>query len=184
MPRWLLVALFVVVTGTSVAQPNGLPTPFTRPISVENMAKELLRAGVAHWKVVLAQSITEAGWTYNSYLFRQTNNFIGMRVPGSRPSMRTDHYRGYSKYDRWEDCVKDVKIWQDHFWRGGSQSAYISRMHNVWAESPAYRLSLISIVARLEQMIAAYVEQYQDHFNFVIISAYLQYYQLQQTKPF
>lgn len=167
---------------SAFGQPAGITPPFTRPISVEHMAKELMRAGVAHWQVVLAQSITEAGWQYNSYLFRETNNFIGMRVPGSRPSMRTDHYRGYSKYARWEDCVQDVKIWQSHFWKGGTQMAYISRMHNVWAESPAYRLTLISIVKRLEHLIAQYVDQYQDHFNFVIINAYYQYYQLQQPK--
>lgn len=181
MRGWLLIG-FVFLSVWVLAQPPKMPTPFTRPISVENMAKELMRAGVAHWKVVLAQSITEAGWQYNSYLFRETNNFIGMRVPGSRPSMRTDHYRGYSKYARWEDCVKDVKIWQSHFWKGGTQMAYIARMHNVWAESPAYRLALISIVKRLEHLIAQYVEQYQDHFNFVIINAYYQYYQLQQPK--
>lgn len=183
MKRISLLCLFIgfgylpaeASTTRSVSYP-----PATRPITVENMTKELLRHGVAHWKVVLAQSITEAGWAYNSYLFKQTNNFIGMRVPGSRPSMRTDHYRGYSKYARWEDCVIDVKIWQKHFWQGGTQAAYITRMHNVWAESPTYRLVLLSIIKRIEQLLAQYVDDYRDHFNFMVINAYLQYYQLQQ----
>lgn len=180
----ILLLLFSLGAVTTKAQEVNFRVPFTRPISVENMTKELLRQGVAHWIVVLAQSITEAGWQYDSYLFRHTNNFIGMRVPGNRPSMRTDRFRGYSQYARWEDCVKDVKIWQDHFWQGGSQLAYINRMHNVWAQSPLYRIVLLSIIDRLEQMITSYVEHQRNHFNFVIIRAYLHYYQLQRKSVF
>jgi hypothetical protein len=178
------LCIFALITGLLVATPaisTPFVVPYTRPISVENMSKELVRQGVAHWIVVLAQSIVESGWQYDSGLFRLTNNFIGMRVPKNRPSMRDSIFKGYSSYARWEDCVHDVLLWQSHNWDGGSRLEYISLMQNIWAESPAYRLALLNIVRRLERMLDTYREQNQNHFNFMLLQAYQHMYLSKQS---
>jgi hypothetical protein len=174
-----IIALFTLCQ--LYAQP-AITLPPTRPITVENLAKELHRQGVDQWIVVLAQGIIESGWEFDSNLFRETNNFIGMRVPGGRPSMRNGEFKGYSTYARWEDCVADIRLWQDHNWRGRSHSGYISMMQLIWAESPLYLSALYAISRRLEKQTALYVESNLDHFNFMVLWAYWNYYQLQNVR--
>lgn len=175
-----ILVFFITLLPSTAGTASNFVVPYTRPISVEDMSKELMRQGIAHWMVVLAQSIVEAGWQYDSGLFRLTNNFIGMRVPNNRPSMRDSIFRGYSSYARWEDCVHDVRLWQSHNWKGGSRLDYISLMQNIWAESPAYRLALLNIVKRLERLVEIYREQNKNHFNFMVMQAYQHTYMSQQ----
>lgn len=120
-------------------------------ITVDNLAMELQRQGVAHWKVVLAQAIVETGWEFDSPLFLKTNNFIGMRVPSSRPSRRIGEHKGYSAYATWQDCVADVKLWQDHFWKGGSREQYIAKIGRVWAEVADYTSHLTKLIAKFDR---------------------------------
>jgi flagellum-specific peptidoglycan hydrolase FlgJ len=127
------------------------PQADTATITVDNLARELQRQGIVYWRVVLAQAIVETGWEFNSALYRQTNNFIGMRIPGSRPSTRSGEHRGYSKYARWQDCVADIKIWQDHFWKGGTRDQYIAKLHRVWAQAPDYAAHLHKLVREFDE---------------------------------
>lgn len=151
------------------------------PLTVTNLGKELLRQGVDQWEVVLAQGITESGWAFNSDVCRNANNFIGMRLAYGRSTTRIGTYRGYSQYETWQDCVRDIKLWQEHNWHGGSRTAYISLMHRIWAESPAYRLALLTISNRIDRMVENYIRNNKNHFNFFILYCYLNYYQY--TKP-
>jgi len=121
-------------------------------ITIENLAKELQRQGIVHWRVVLAQAVVEAGWSFESNVFRNSNNFIGMRVPAARPSRRVGTYNGYSAYATWQDCVADIRLWQQHFWKGGSREDYIAKLHRVWAEDPAYGSLLQKLVVKFETM--------------------------------
>jgi uncharacterized protein YukE len=147
----------------------------THEISVELLAKSLIRHDVLHWKVVLAQAVTESGWEFNSGLYRMTHNFIGMRIPGNRESTRSGRMNGYSTYDSWEDCVRDIKLWQQSFWKGGTSMEYINLMNRIWAESPDYKSALIHIKRQLDKSITDYMEHNRDDFNYKILMAYLEY---------
>jgi Mannosyl-glycoprotein endo-beta-N-acetylglucosaminidase len=144
-------------------------------ISVELLAKALIRHDLHQWKIVLAQAVTESGWEFSSGLYRTTHNFIGMRIPGNRESARSGRMNGYSTYDSWEDCVQDIKLWQDSFWKGGSYMGYINLMNRIWAESPDYKSALINIKYQLDKAISDYMEHNRDDFNYKILMAYLEY---------
>jgi len=124
-------------------------------MTIENLAAELIRQDVDHWRVVLAQAIVESGWNFDSYLFRHTNNFIGMRIPYARKSTRVGSYKGYSVYATWKDCVKDIKLWQESNWEGGSEEEYIALMHKIWSESPQYYSAVNSVMRRVDRLLLA-----------------------------
>ncbi len=124
-------------------------------MTIENLAEELIRQDVDHWRVVLAQAIVESGWNFDSYLFRHTNNFIGMRIPYARESTRVGSFKGYSVYATWKDCVKDIKLWQENNWDGGSEEEYIALMHKIWSESPRYYSAVYSVMRRVDRLLLA-----------------------------
>lgn len=168
--------LKIIIISISMALSLGFKPATEKPadhISIENLARELIINDVQHWIVVTAQGIIEAGWQFNSPLFRQTNNFIGMRIPGRRESMRIGEHKGYSKYATWQDCVKDIKLWQEDSWAGGSMHQYIDLMQNRWAESPNYRKALYSVIKKLEKRFDEMAASQQNSFNKTIIKAYL-----------
>lgn len=126
-------------------------------ISVDNLALELQKQGVIYWRVVLSQAIIETGWNFNSAVFRNANNFIGMRIPGARPSMRNGAYRGYSAYAKWQDCVADIKIWQEYFWKGGTREQYVAKMNRVWAQAPDYGYHIRKLLKKFDERFPAQV---------------------------
>ncbi|GEM_PF-2058051 len=148
-----LLFLFILglTAGNSFAQ-DWLPRNDDKKMSIENLADELIKQDVAHWRVVLAQAIVESGWNFDSYLFRHSNNFIGMRIPYARESTRVGSFKGYSVYATWQDCVKDIKLWQEHNWDGGSEEEYIALMHKIWSESPRYYSAVRSVIRRIDKM--------------------------------
>lgn len=149
------------------------PDSHSESINLENLARELIINDVEHWIVVMSQGIVEAGWQFNSPLFKRTNNFIGMRIPGNRESMRVGEHKGYSVYATWQDCVKDIKLWQQKSWKGGTKEQYIDLMQSRWAESPEYKQALHSVIKKLDRMFDKMVSNQEDHFNHTIIKAYL-----------
>jgi hypothetical protein len=146
-----IAALVIMGIGVNAQAPRSTQAAIGQ-ISIDNLAAELQRQGILHWRVVLAQAVVEAGWDFSSTLYRSTNNFIGMRVPGSRPSTRIGQHNGYSAYAAWQDCVADIKIWQDHFWKGGTRDEYIAKLHRVWAQSPDYSAHLHRLVKRFDAL--------------------------------
>ena len=168
---WLILSLIFFATSSQANGPANPPA--NEPMTMVNFAKELIRNDIDHWKVVLAQGIVEAGWKFDSNVFRNSNNFIGMRIPGNRPSTRIGEYNGYSKYATWQDCVKDVKYWQEQNWKGGTQAEYIDMMQRIWAESPDYKEFLYMVIAKIEKIEKQLKEKHKNHFNYNLILAYL-----------
>lgn len=147
-----IAALVVLSLGLRAQAPSTVSADSSvNTITVHKLALELQKQGVLHWRVVLAQAIVETGWDFNSALYQRTHNFIGMRVPGSRPSTRNGEHKGYSSYATWQDCVADIKIWQDHFWKGGSRQQYLDKISRVWAQAPDYVSHLHKLIARFDQ---------------------------------
>jgi len=136
----------ITIRAQAPAAENEFSEAAPASISVDNLALELQEQGVIYWRVVLSQAVIETGWNFNSAVFRNANNFIGMRIPGARPSMRSGAYRGYSAYAKWQDCVADIKIWQEHFWKGGTREQYIAKMNRVWALAPDYGYHIRKLV--------------------------------------
>ena len=165
----LFLSLFLLMSfSASVAQPEN-----SEPMTLANLAKELIRQDVQHWKVVMAQAIVESGWKFDSKMVRKANNFVGMRVPNNRPSSRIGEFSGYSKYGRWQDCVTDIKYWQQQNWEGGTDEEYLDFIASIWAESPVYKQHVQIVMRKLDRLTEQLKHQNKDHFNYQVISAYL-----------
>lgn len=149
------------------------PEGDTAPLTLTNLAGELIRNDIDHWQVVMAQAIVESGWNFDSPLFVRTNNFGGMRIPRNRQSMRVGEFKGYSTYKCWQDCVKDIKYWQEQNWEGGTQDEYIQMVDTYWAESPVYARELRKVINRINRMKYDLVKANEGHFNYRLIEAYL-----------
>ncbi len=146
-PYLALISLILSLSLTQVPLKVKVNEP--EPITLDNLANALIAEDIQHWDVVMAQGILEAGWHFSSPLFRKTNNFVGMRIPNGRKSMRIASFRKYSVYASWKDCVKDIKLWQEQNWHGGTKYQYINMMHRVWAQSPDYQRQLSIITRKL-----------------------------------
>ena len=65
--------------------------------TVGEVRRELIRQGVPHAEVVLAQARLESG-NFKSRRAREDHNILGIK-----------HNRRYAKYKRWQECVADYK---------------------------------------------------------------------------
>ena len=80
------------------------------------VAKELVRQGVPHAQIVLAQARLETG-NFSSRRCREDHNIFGLK-------------RGkiYAKYARWQDCVADYKQRISSRYQGGDYYDFLSRI--------------------------------------------------------
>lgn len=90
-----------------------------------NLMKELLKQGVQHPKVVLAQAQLETGF-YTSRACKENNNLFGLR-----------HKNGYYKFDNWQASVKAYKDYVQYKYREGED--YMTFLRRIgYAEEPNY----------------------------------------------
>jgi hypothetical protein len=87
--------------------------------------------------------------------------------------MRVGAFKGYSVYATWKDCVRDIKLWQEKNWDGGTEEEYIALMHKIWSESPQYYSAVSFVNNRINRMIAEYQQKHTLHFNHRVLQAYL-----------
>lgn len=65
--------------------------------TIEQVAKELVRQGVPHSKIVLAQARLESG-NMKSETYKRTYNLFGIK-----------HNGRHAKYSHWRESIKDYK---------------------------------------------------------------------------
>lgn len=88
------------------------------------VAKELVRQGVPHAQIVLAQARLESG-NFTSRRCREDHNLFGMKK-GKR----------YAKYKHWRESVADYKQRISSRYQGGDYYDFLSRIG--YAKDPAY----------------------------------------------
>jgi len=82
----------------------------------EQVLAEILRQGLPHADIVLAQARLESG-NFKSRLTRTHNNIFGIR-----------HGKKYARYARWQDCVADYKRCIASRYKGGCYYAFLVRI--------------------------------------------------------
>jgi len=96
--------------------------------TTEQVAKELVRQGVPHAKIVLAQARLETG-NFKSRRCRQDHNLFGIK-----------HGKRYARYATWQDSVKDYKQRISSRYAGGDYYAFLRRIK--YASDPLYTTKL------------------------------------------
>ena len=92
--------------------------------TAEQVAKELVRQGVPHAQIVLAQARHETG-NFKSRLCRENKNLFGIKHNGK-----------YAKYNNWRESIKDYKERISSRYKGGDYYAFLKKIG--YAQDPNY----------------------------------------------
>ena len=125
-------------------------------VTIESLKLELKRQNIVCSEQVHAQIQIESAHM-TSFLFKRTNNLLGMRYPIKRQTSASGIYlpesdtviigsqkdlkkyskqNNYAVYASWKDCVKDYKIWQDEYFK--ITEKYLSFLGSCYAEDEQY----------------------------------------------
>lgn len=105
---------------------------------------------IPHGKIVFAQAKLES-YNYKSDLFKSNFNMFGMKYAVKRPTVTTNEYKGYQKYNSWKESIIDYLIWQyannvDKL----SDNEYKNYLKMYYAEDPQYIQKLNNIISKLK----------------------------------
>lgn len=94
------------------------------PLTEKNLKKELIRQGISHPNIVLAQAKLESNLG-KSNVAQRTNNLFGLRK-GNR----------YRRFSHWTQCVTAYKNLIQSRYNGGNYYAFLDKIG--YAEDPNY----------------------------------------------
>ena len=116
--------------GDNRTSQNSMPLELTIP----NLYTEIIRNGIRHPKIVLAQAILETGW-FTSPVCRNKHNLFGLTDP------RTGKY---FEFRHWTECVKAYYTKVQYRYKGGNYLLWLRKIG--YAEDPRYVRSLSRIL--------------------------------------
>ncbi|MDC2748224.1 glucosaminidase domain-containing protein [Bacteroides ovatus] len=106
-------------------------------LTIPNLYAEIIRNGIRHPKIVLAQAILETGW-FTSPVCRNKHNLFGLTNP------RTGKY---FEFDHWTESVRAYYTKVQYKFKGGNYLLWLRKIG--YAEDPNYVCSIISILKTL-----------------------------------
>ena len=106
-------------------------------LTIPNLYAEIVRNGIRHPKIVLAQAILETGW-FTSPVCRNKHNLFGLTNP------RTGKY---FEFDHWTESVRAYYTKVQYKFKGGNYLLWLRKIG--YAEDPNYVCSIISILKTL-----------------------------------
>lgn len=119
-----------LISGTTQSEdlPTGIAGHYqAQPdLTIESLIAEILKNGIKHPRVVLAQAILETGW-FKSRVCHTHNNLFGLRQPWDG---------AYFKFDRWQDSVKAYRTKVQYKYKGGPYLKWLKDLG--YAEDPNY----------------------------------------------
>lgn len=106
-------------------------------LTIPNLYAEIIRNGIRHPKIVLAQAILETGW-FTSPVCRNKHNLFGLTDP------RTGKY---FEFDHWTESVLAYYTKVQYRYKGGN---YLLWLRNIgYAEDPNYIRAVVRVLRML-----------------------------------
>ena len=106
-------------------------------LTIPNLYQEIIRNGIQHPRIVLAQAILETGW-FRSLLCRNRHNLFGLTNPKTGK---------YYEFNHWTESVRAYYTKVQYKYKGGN---YLMWLHKIgYAEDPNYIRSVIGILTCL-----------------------------------
>lgn len=106
-------------------------------LTIPNLYEEILRNGIRHPKIVLAQAILETGW-FRSAVCRNKHNLFGLTNP------RTGKYY---EFGHWTESVRAYYTKVQYRYKGGNYLLWLDEIG--YAEDPGYIRSVIRVLKQL-----------------------------------
>ena len=108
---------------------NNLPE-----LTIPNLYKEIIRNGILHPKIVLAQAILETGW-FRSSVCLNKHNLFGLTNP------RTGKYY---EFNHWTESVRAYYTKVQYKYKGGNYLLWLDEIG--YAEDPRYVREIIQVL--------------------------------------
>lgn len=106
-------------------------------LTIPNLYQEIIRNGIRHPKIVLAQAILETGW-FRSPLCRNRHNLFGLTNPKTGK---------YYEFNHWTESVRAYYTKVQYKYKGGN---YLLWLHKIgYAEDPRYVREVMKVVSQL-----------------------------------
>lgn len=103
-------------------------------LTIPNLYQEIIRNGIQHPRIVLAQAILETGW-FRSPLCRNRHNLFGLTNPKTGK---------YYEFNHWTESVSAYYTKVQYKFKGGN---YLMWLHKIgYAEDPRYVREVIHIL--------------------------------------
>ena len=116
---------------TEVSERKELPA-----LTIPNLYQEIIRNGIRHPKIVLAQAILETGW-FRSPLCRNRHNLFGLTNPKTGK---------YYEFNHWTESVRAYYTKVQYKYKGGN---YLLWLRNIgYAEDPRYVREVIKVLKK------------------------------------
>lgn len=120
----------------------------TNALTIEEVWAEINYCELKHPEIVLAQSIKEAGWDYDSHNARKRNNLFGLK--GGKKCESNKH--GYKIFNHWTESVSDYQERiQNRYIEGEDYFKFLIRIGYFEADSEKYINSLKWIIKELKR---------------------------------
>lgn len=117
---------------TEVSKRKELPA-----LTIPNLYQEIIRNGIRHPKIVLAQAILETGW-FRSPLCRNRHNLFGLTNPQTGK---------YYEFNHWTESVRAYYTKVQYKYKRGN---YLLWLRDVgYAEDPRYIREVIRVLKHL-----------------------------------
>lgn len=106
-------------------------------LTIPNLYQEIIRNGIQHPRIVLAQAILETGW-FRSPLCRNRHNLFGLTNPKTGK---------YYEFNHWTESVRAYYTKVQYKYRGGN---YLLWLRDIgYAEDPRYVREVIQILRNI-----------------------------------
>lgn len=106
-------------------------------LTIPNLYQEIIRNGIRHPKIVLAQAILETGW-FRSPLCRNRHNLFGLTNPKTGK---------YYEFNHWTESVRAYYTKVQYKYTGGN---YLLWLHKIgYAEDPRYVIAVTQILKNI-----------------------------------
>ena len=106
-------------------------------LTIPNLYQEIIRNGIRHPKIVLAQAILETGW-FRSPLCRNRHNLFGLTNPKTGK---------YYEFNHWTESVRAYYTKVQYKYKGGN---YLLWLHKIgYAEDPMYIREVAQVLKKI-----------------------------------
>jgi hypothetical protein len=104
----------------------------------------ILAVGMEHPEIVFRQCLLESA-RFSSPIWIENNNCVGMKVAKQRPTLAMGENRGHAVFNRWQDCILDLRIWQIKYYKDTTENYFNFLERKGYAESTEYERKLKGI---------------------------------------
>lgn len=116
--------------------------------TTDRLKAYILELNIKFPHIVYAQAQLESG-EFKSHIFRENNNFFGMKQAFKRPTTNKGTENGHAFFDNWRDCVVDYALYQAAYLSDlKTEAEYYEYLRQNYAEDPNYVDKLKRIVQK------------------------------------